>query len=59
MVIRKWNENKKDYDVVQIPDSWKVPLHCNNMDEIINCVNCGCELRYGDSFTSAILSLDN
>lgn len=52
MVIRKWNENKKDYDVVQIPDSWNVPLHCNNMDEIINCVNCGCKMKFGDGFQS-------
>ena len=52
MVIRKWNENKKDYDVVKIPDSWKVSVHCDSMDEIINCVNCGCKMRYGDGFTS-------
>lgn len=52
MVIRKWNENKKDYDVVKIPDSWNVPLHCKNMDEIVNCVNCGCKMKCGDGFTS-------
>lgn len=52
MVIRKWNENKMDYDVVTIPDSWNVPLHCDNMDEIVNCVNCGRKMKYGDGFTS-------
>ena len=52
MVIRKWNENKKDYDVVKIPDSWNVPLHCGNMNEIVNCVNCGCKMKYGDGFQS-------
>lgn len=52
MVIRKWNENKKEYDVVKIPDSWNVPLHCDNMCEIVNCVNCGCKMKYGDGFQS-------
>lgn len=52
MVIRKWNENKKDYDVVTIPDAWNAPLHCDSMAEIVNCVNCGCEMRYGDGFKS-------
>ena len=52
MVIRKWNESKKDYDVVKIPDSWNVPLHCGNMNEIVNCINCGCKMKFGDGFQS-------
>lgn len=52
MVIRKWNENKKDYDVVKIPDEWNVPIMSKDMGEIVNCVNCGCKMKYGDGFTS-------
>ena len=52
MVIRKWNENKKDYDDVTIPDEWKTPIFSNNMDETVNCVNCGREMRFGEGFTS-------
>lgn len=52
MVIRKWNENKKDYDDVTIPDEWKTPLICMNMDETVNCVNCGREMKFGEGFTS-------
>lgn len=52
MVIRKWNESKKDYDVVKIPDEWNVPLISKDMDEIVNCVNCGCKMKFGDGFTS-------
>lgn len=50
--IRKWNDNKKDYDDVTIPDEWKTPLICMNMDETVNCVNCGCEMKFGEGFTS-------
>ena len=52
MVIRKWNENKRDYDDVTIPDEWKTPLFCMNMDETVNCVNCGREMKFGEGFTS-------
>ena len=52
MVIRKWNENKKDYDDVTIPDEWKTPIFSNNMDETVNCVNCGREMRFVEGFTS-------
>lgn len=52
MVIRKWNESKKDYDVVKIPDEWNVPLKSKDMNEIVNCVNCGCKMKFGDGFQS-------
>lgn len=52
MVIRKWNESKKDYDVVKIPDDWNVPIMSKDMGEIVNCVNCGCKMKFGDGFTS-------
>lgn len=52
MVIRKWNESKKDYDVVKIPDEWNVPIMPKDMGEIVNCVNCGCKMKFGDGFQS-------
>ena len=52
MVIRKWNENKKEYDVVKIPDEWNVPIMSKDMGEIINCVNCGCKMKFCDGFQS-------
>ncbi len=52
MVIRKWNETRKDYDVVKIPDDWNVPIMSKDMGEIVNCVNCGCKMKYGDGFIS-------
>lgn len=52
MKIRKWNDEKNDYEFVEVPDEWKLPLYLEDMDEIINCVNCGSEIKYGDSYTS-------
>lgn len=52
MVIRKWNETQKDYDVVKIPDEWNVPIIPKELGEIVNCVNCGCKMKFGDGFQS-------
>ena len=52
MKIRKWNDEKNDYDFMEVPDDWKLPLYSEDMDEIINCVNCGREVKYGDCYTS-------
>lgn len=52
MKIRKWNDEKNDYDFVEIPNNWKCPLYSNDMSLEINCVNCGASLPYGDGYTS-------
>ena len=52
MIIQKWNEKIKEYEPCEIPNDWKIPLLCDNIDEIINCVNCGCKMTFGDGYTS-------
>lgn len=52
MRIKKWNDEKNDYDFVKVPDEWKLPLYSEDMDEIINCVNCGREVKFGECYTS-------
>lgn len=52
MIIRKWNDDVREYEPVEIPDDWKIPMYSDDMDEIINCVNCGREIRFGDGYTS-------
>ena len=52
MVIGKWNYEKQDYEPYNIPDNWKTPLYCENMDEIINCACCGRKVTYGVCYTS-------
>ena len=50
--IRKWNDELRSYEEVEIPDDWKIPMFSNDMDEQINCVNCGSLMAYGDGYTS-------
>lgn len=50
--IRKWNDELRIYEEVEIPDDWKIPMLCDDMDEIINCVNCGREVKFGECYTS-------
>lgn len=52
MKIRKWNDEKNDYDFVDIPDNWKCPLYTDDMSELVNCVNCGAIVKFGDTYTS-------
>lgn len=51
----KRNSDKMAYEPYSVPDSWNTPLVSNNMDEIINCANCGKELKFGDGYTSRII----
>ena len=50
--IRKWNDELRIYEQVEIPDDWKIPMLCEDMDEIINCVNCGRGVKFGECYTS-------
>lgn len=52
MKIYKWNANKRDYEETERADDWKLPLFCDDMNEIINCVNCGREIPFGKGYTS-------
>lgn len=50
--IDRWDIYTEQYEPVQIPDDWKVALYSDNMDEQINCVNCGKPMKYGEGYTS-------
>lgn len=52
MVINKWNNKKKKYDKVKIPNEWKITTYEIDMDKVVNCVNCGKEIPFGNSYTS-------
>ena len=52
MVIQKWDTVKQAYEPYVVPDEWKLPIYSENMGEIINCVNCGCTMTFGDGYTS-------
>ena len=52
MIVGKWNYETRDYDPYNIPDDWYTPLISDDMDEEVNCCQCGRKLRFGDTYTS-------
>ena len=48
MIIQKWDEITQKYEDYSIPNSWNTPLLSDNMNEIINCVNCGKQIKFGN-----------
>lgn len=52
MIVNKWNFKTKEYEKVEIPDNRKICLYSNNMNETIQCISCGNELKFGDSYAS-------
>lgn len=51
-ILKKWNYEKQDYELYEVPDDYKLTLCTDDMDEKINCPHCGKELSYGDAYTS-------
>lgn len=50
--VDRWDIYTEQYEPVQIPDDWKIAMYSDNMDEQINCVNCGKPMTYGEGYTS-------
>ena len=51
-ILQRWDHCAHAYLPYVIPDEWHSPLYCDDMDAVVNCAGCGCELKYGDSYTS-------
>lgn len=54
-LLRKWNDVKHQYVPYFIPDEWNTPLYTEDMDEIVNCAECGRKILYGMSYTSRLI----
>lgn len=52
MTLLKWNYEKEDYDIYVTPEDWECKAYCEDMDEIVNCAQCGKQLRFGHTYTS-------
>lgn len=52
MKVQKWDFINHVYEPYDIPDHYHTPLYTNDMDEVINCAECGTKLKYGDCYTS-------
>lgn len=49
--IGKWNYETKTYDPYTPPEG-NIVLYSEDMDELINCAQCGKELSFGEGYTS-------
>ena len=47
----RWNKVMKKYEPYEIPENWNCPINAGIADKI-NCVNCGKEILYHNSYTS-------
>lgn len=52
MKFKKWNVLLHKYEETEIPDSWNCKTYSDDMDEIVNCPQCGRRLRFGETYTS-------
>lgn len=52
MKLNKWNYETHEYDPIEVPDEWNIPLYTDDMGKIVNCPQCGKELPYGETYTS-------
>ena len=50
--IQKWNPDRHCYEPHPYPGEWNVGFFSTDLDEFINCAQCGKKLPYGDAFTS-------
>ncbi len=48
----KWNYETKSYDPYTPDPSWVIGFYSTDMDELINCAQCGKEIKFGDGYTS-------
>ena len=52
MILRKWDYERHTYDKIKVPKDWKCTVYCEDMDQVINCPQCGKKLKYGETYTS-------
>lgn len=50
--IRKYDVEKREMIDWDVSREWRLALWNTNMDEIVNCAQCGVKLKYGDCYTS-------
>lgn len=52
MKLQKWNFKVRNYEPYEVPDGWKVKTYCADMEESVNCAECGREMTFGEGYTS-------
>ena len=49
---RRWDYLDHCYYRVTKPANWKCSIYESDLDTIVNCIECGKKIKFGDSFTS-------
>lgn len=49
---RRWDYLDHCYYRVTKPANWKCSIYEVDLDTIVNCIECGKKIKFGDSFTS-------
>ena len=52
MLLRKWNYNLDEYEPYNVPDEWHCRYFNMDMTDIINCCQCGKEVKFGKCYSS-------
>lgn len=52
MIVYEWDPIKREYIATYRPDDKQYITFATDMDVVCNCVCCGKEMKYGDSYTS-------
>lgn len=52
MILKKWNYEKQEYEDYEVPDEYKIKVSTADLEETINCADCGKQILYGNSFRS-------
>lgn len=47
MILNKYDRETHEYKHYEVPDEWTIELYTDDMDMIVNCVQCGKEVRFG------------
>lgn len=51
-MVDRWDYISKTYQKYMIPAEWKVATYSEDMEEKVNCCQCGKEIKFGDSYSS-------
>lgn len=51
MILHKWNKETEDYEDFDSPAK-RVQLFSDDMEMLVDCVECGKEMKYGECYTS-------
>ena len=51
-MMNRWDYKTHTYLKWAIPAEWKVVLTCEDMEEKVNCCQCGREVEFGNTYSS-------